>query len=385
MSQTEELTYAYFFFTDIVGLSDPRIPTKRQIKKIEGLTSLIMSCEAFKNTDPSLLLYLPTGDGMAIGFLSGPELPLMLSVEIHKKLQEYNKGKFPEEVLRIRIGINDGPIYNVKSLSGSSNLWGPGILLARTVMDFGDDNHILLSPRTAESLCELSDEYKQLIKPVHDFKMKDGEPVLLYSAYGDGIGNPKLPKKGLHQQRMMKREIKRLKTIMIHKKIEYTLTITDPESMLTHFKKYYNIENISEKPIETMLHSVTTNVHKPFNDLNIKVSDEEEGEMKIRSINFDKPYYKEFSTTFNKPINKGEKGRSYKLEYDARQPNRYYQDHIHFNCKMLTISLIYPSKAKFKPLLYEVKARKEIKSKIKPKIKAAAHSLSKATWTKTDV
>ncbi|MGH9876572.1 MAG: hypothetical protein ACRD5H_02960 [Nitrososphaerales archaeon] len=110
MTQTDELTYAYFFFTDIVGLSDPRIPTKRQIKKIEALTNLITSCEAFKKTEPSLMLYLPTGDGMAIGFLSGPELPLMLAVDLHKRLREYNMGKFPEEVLRIRIGMSDGPV-----------------------------------------------------------------------------------------------------------------------------------------------------------------------------------------------------------------------------------------------------------------------------------
>ncbi|MGH9910335.1 MAG: hypothetical protein ACRD32_06805, partial [Nitrososphaerales archaeon] len=300
MVETEELKYAYFFFTDIVGLSDPRIPTKRQINKIEGLTRLITECKVFKNTDPGLMLYLPTGDGMAIGFLSGPELPLMLAVELHKKLREYNRGKFPEEVLRIRIGISDGAVYIVKSMAGTDNLWGPGILLARNVMDIGDDNHILLSPQTAETLREFSDEYKELIKPMHDYKTKQAKPLLLYSAYGDGAGNSEMPRKSLYQRRKMKREINRLKATIIYNKIEVTLTITDPEIMLTHYNKFYNIENISNKPIQTIMHGITTSVPKSFNDLNIRTSDESGRELRITSINFDKEFQKEFSTAFNK-------------------------------------------------------------------------------------
>jgi len=32
------------------------------------------------------MLVLPTGDGMTIGFLQGPELPLRLAIELHEKL-----------------------------------------------------------------------------------------------------------------------------------------------------------------------------------------------------------------------------------------------------------------------------------------------------------
>ncbi|MFQ5970437.1 MAG: hypothetical protein ACE5J2_08090 [Nitrososphaerales archaeon] len=386
MAKAEELTYAYFFFTDIVGLSDPRIPTKRQIKKIEALTSLILSCDAFKNTDPNLILYLPTGDGMAIGFLSGPELPLMLAVELHKKLSEYNKGKFPEEILRIRIGINDGPVYIVKSVSGSSNLWGPGILLARTVMDIGDDNHILLSPQTAETLYELSDDYKELIKPVHDYKMKHGKRLLLYSAYADGVGNSEMPSKSLYQRRKMKSKIKRMKARIVYNKIEVSLTITDPERMFTHHKKFYNIENLSDEPMQNILHGITTNVHKSFNNLNVRISDESGEDLKITSINFDKPFQKEFTTSFNTPIHKGERDRGYTLEYDAEQPHRYYEDQFHIKCKMFTISLIYPSNANFKPVVYEVNDKEtKTKSKNQPLIDEVEEGLVKATWTKTDV
>lgn len=388
--QTEELTYACFFFTDIVGLSDPRIPTKRQIKKIEALTSLITECDAFKNTDPNLMLYLPTGDGMAIGFLSGPELPFMLSVELHKKLNEYNRGKFPEEVLRIRIGINDGPVYIVKSMSGSSNLWGPGILLARSVMDLGDDNHILLSPQTAQALYELSDEYKELIKPVHDYKMKDGKQVLLYSVYGNGVGNPKMPMKSLYQRSKVRGEMKGMASMMIYNKIDATLAITDPETMHPHHKRVCSIENVSNDPIQSILHCIKTDVRKSFNDLNIRTADESGKELRITSINYDKPFQKEFTTAFNRQISKSEKNRGYTLEYDVEQHDRSHEEQFPIKCEKFTISLIYPSNAKFNPVVYEVDTGKKgskrmVKAKNQPVIKKVEHGNVKALWTARNV
>ena len=50
------LIYANFFFTDIVGLSDPRMSTKTQIKKIEVLNKLIKECIAFKTTSKDSLI-----------------------------------------------------------------------------------------------------------------------------------------------------------------------------------------------------------------------------------------------------------------------------------------------------------------------------------------
>lgn len=384
MAHTDELTYAYFFFTDIVGLSDPRIPTKRQIKKIEGLTNLITSCEAFKKTEPGLMLYLPTGDGMAIGFLSGPELPLMLAVELHKKLRDYNMGKFPEEILRVRIGINDGPVYIVKGMSGSNNLWGPGILVARSIMDMGDDDHILLSPQTAEALRQLP-EYKDLIKPVHDYKMKDGKSVLIYSVYGDGVGNPHRPKKGLYQRRMMKKYLEKIKDTIAYKNIEVTLTVTHPKTMLIHHKKSYSIENISDEPLQTVLHAITTHVRKSFDDLRLGISDESGGELKITSINLDTPFQKEFTTMFNTPILKGEKARSYTLEYETEEPKRYFESYA-VNCSKYAISFIYPSTAHFKPVIYDVKmGKKKVRSKTQATIKQLENGLTRASWSKNNI
>ena len=62
-------------------------------------------------------------------------------------------------------------------------------------MDIGNDGHILLSARIAEDLREISDQYKQIIRPLYDYTTKHSQKLFLYYAYGKGFGNPKLPTK----------------------------------------------------------------------------------------------------------------------------------------------------------------------------------------------
>jgi hypothetical protein len=59
------------------------------------------------------------------------------------------------------------------------------------------------------------------------------------------------------------------------------------------------------------LHGIATDVAKKFDELNIVAYDENGKDLKISSISVDKPYQKEFTTIFNKPIFKGDKARYY--------------------------------------------------------------------------
>ncbi|MDE1867908.1 MAG: hypothetical protein KGI08_09405, partial [Thaumarchaeota archaeon] len=265
------LIHANFFFVDIVGLSDPAMSTKTQMKKIEVLNKTIAQCEAYKTISEDSLLILPTGDGMAIGFLQGPELPLRLAIELEKKLAEYNKAKIPSEIVQVRIGLHSGNVFVVNDIQGNKNIWGPGLIIARRVMDFGDENHILLSNTLAESLHELSDEYLKEIKPVHDFVLKHGKSMLVYSAYGDGFGNPKHPTKGAALASKMEEYIQQIKTTL-YPFVEINLSIKDPKTMLVHYKRVYEIKNASNDPVYNVLHGVATDVPKnSINDLNIQV------------------------------------------------------------------------------------------------------------------
>jgi KaiC/GvpD/RAD55 family RecA-like ATPase/class 3 adenylate cyclase len=187
-----------FFFIDIVGLSNPSLSVKKQIDKIEILNKLIGLCDAFAKAKEKKIV-LPTGDGMAIGFFMNPEAPLQLAIQLHSKLKAYNRGKSHGDILGVRIGLGSGPVFIVNDINGNQNVWGPGIILARRVMDIGDNLHILLPGAMAESLVALKDEYKMMLKPIGDYQIKHGQTLHLYSAYSQDFGNPEPPAKMVSQ------------------------------------------------------------------------------------------------------------------------------------------------------------------------------------------
>jgi KaiC/GvpD/RAD55 family RecA-like ATPase len=190
-----EVVNVNFFFIDIVSLSDPSLSVKKQIEKIGILNKIIGSCETYFKTPKEKKIILPTGDGMAIGFLASPESPFQLSIELHRKLRIYNRGKSNEDIMGVRIGLSSGPVFIVNDISNNQNVWGPGIILARRVMDIGDNFHILLADRLAEELIGLKDEYRSTIKYVADYQIKHGQRIKLYSAFSKEFGNPQQPSK----------------------------------------------------------------------------------------------------------------------------------------------------------------------------------------------
>jgi class 3 adenylate cyclase len=187
-----------FFFVDIVGLSNPNQSVKKQIEKIEILNRLIGSCDAYARNKETKMV-LPTGDGMAIGFYSSVESPLLLSMQLHARLSEYNRHSADElgdsDKLGIRVGLGSGPVFIVNDIQGNQNVWGPGIILSRRVMDIGDNLHILLSGNMAEMLIALRDEYKRVIHPIGDYQIKHGQTIKIYSAFSESFGNPDPPAK----------------------------------------------------------------------------------------------------------------------------------------------------------------------------------------------
>ncbi|MGB6532751.1 MAG: hypothetical protein WBF33_32035, partial [Candidatus Nitrosopolaris sp.] len=77
---------------------------KKQIERIGNLNKMIGSCETYVKT-PKDKIIVPTGDGMAIGFLFYPQSPFQLSVELHRKLRIYNRGKSVPDVMGVRMSM----------------------------------------------------------------------------------------------------------------------------------------------------------------------------------------------------------------------------------------------------------------------------------------
>ena len=150
----------HWFFTDIISSSDPSIPVKNQVRKISLLNAMIQKTNTFAQKDPNSTYIQPTGDGMAIGFSDSPESPLILAIEIHKLLYKFNKKQRDKDKVHIRIGIDTGPVYFIKDVEGNDSVWGPGIIMARRVMDLCGEDQIFASRRIGDDISKLSPQHR---------------------------------------------------------------------------------------------------------------------------------------------------------------------------------------------------------------------------------
>ena len=341
-----------------------------------------MNSASFRFTSKDTMMVLPTGDGMAIGFLQGPELPLNLAIEIHKMLSKYNKAKIPTEIIRVRIGIHSGAAFVVDDVLNNKNIWGPGIIVARRIMDIGDDGHILLSARISDDLMEISDYYKQILRPIQKYTIKHGQTISLYSACDKGFGNPRPPanKSSSLEKKVHEMDAKYHAPITIYPYIEINMTIKNAKSQLVLYKRLYEIRNSSEKPICEVAHGIATDVETNLSDLKIRVYDENNVLLPISNVIIDRPYQKEFTTVFNRPIEKLEKGRFYVLEYQVKEKEKYFENYFEVDCSKFVVSIDYPTGVSY-PVAYELNLETESRKKcrIQPTIVTKERTTSKDT------
>jgi hypothetical protein len=216
----------------------------------------------------------------------------------------------------------------------------------------------------AGDLRSLSDDYRQIIHPVHDVILKHGFTMLLYSVFGDGFGNKKHPQKGADTRSRYGEEALRLQKTTLYPSVTVDLSVIDAKKMRVQHKRTYEVANTSNEPIKNVLHGVAMDVNvDDINDLNIQVYDEKNRECKITSINVDKPDCKEFTTMFSDPITKGETGRKYTLIYEVEEPERYFENAFLIDCQKFIMSFKYPVNSGIKrPELYEILQESEEKT-----------------------
>lgn len=314
----------HWFFSDIVAGSNPSIPTNAQVKKIIVLNKLISQTDAFKNRDPGQTIILPTGDGMAIGFGDNPERPLLLSIQLHKELAKYNATKRGDiNKLLLRIGIESGPVYFVKDLEGKDNVWGPGIILTRRVMDLAGDMQIYAATRIAPELVKISEKYKEMLHYVQTYKTKYGEKIYLYNVYGDGFGLKEVQQKAKKRPISELQNLKKTSSAFAFDKIEIQLDVKDGETMNTHHRWRWEIINTSKEDREKIFYFIEGQVPKEFDELNVKVTTENGKELKIDSVSLDRPTRKEFYVFLDKPVKPKDKA-ILELQFDWDTPDRKF-------------------------------------------------------------
>lgn len=332
----------HWFFTDIVAASDPTKTTMDQARKIILLNKLIEMTDVFKQRDPETTLILPTGDGMAMGFDDSPEKPLQLAIEIHKGLNRYNRPRKKEDKVELRIGLDSGPVYIIKDLNGNENVWGPGIIMARRVMDLADKMNILASARFANDVKMLRPEYKNVLHPIGDYQIKHGDKILIYNIYSNEVGNKKSPSADKKQASKAAEEVQKTNSRFLFNLIQIELDITETKTMVYHHKMTWNLVNISSEPVERIFYYLDGDVPRAFQDMNVTIKDEEDRDLEIMSLNVNKPYHKEFFVKFRRPLKPGEKGRMAVLEYDWEEPERQYFYRFASDCKKFNYLLTVP-------------------------------------------
>jgi hypothetical protein len=330
--KTMTKTY-HWFFTDIVAGSNPTIPTKNQVKKIIVLNELLLRTETFSKRDPQTTVALPTGDGYAIGFSDSPEKPIHLAMELHKALNRYNESQRGLEKLLIRVGIDMGPVYVIKDINNMDNVWGPGIILTRRVMDLAGDMNIFASARIADDVLKLSAEYKKMLHPIGSYHIKHGEELQLFNIYGEGFGNKVAPR------------LKKVKTVTLDQSmrsihnfnfetIEIALDVTDVKTMLTHHTWSWILRNVSKEAKDQIFYRLDGDSPKDFAAMNVKISDDKGKQHEIQSLNVNKPYQKEFVVKLPPVLPK--KTKSIKLQYDWEEPEKTFVFRTPSDCKQFT-------------------------------------------------
>jgi hypothetical protein len=90
---------------------------------------------------------------------------------------------------------------------------------------------------------------------------------------------------------------------------------------------------------------------------------------------------------FTKPIQKGEEGRCYTVEYDLEEPERYFANAFLIDCNELILIIEYPDDPAIgEPVLYNINQETEEQtvSDLKPKIEKI-ESGTRLTWKQEDI
>lgn len=142
-------------FLDMVEYS--KKPVAEQIFFKERLNTLLT--EALADVASNDRIILDTGDGAALSFLGDPEDALYVSLSLREALEGPQP---PGPELKMRLGINLGPVRLVKDINGQPNIIGDGINVAQRVMSFSEPGQIMVTRSFYEVVSCLSEGYGRL-------------------------------------------------------------------------------------------------------------------------------------------------------------------------------------------------------------------------------
>src|SRR5580658_7767286 len=198
------LELAHVLFMDLVAFSTT--PMEEQRQSLHTLQEIVRQSAHFRDGErDSGLIRLPTGDGMALVFFGDPIACVQCALDISARLKNTR--------LKLRMGINTGPVYRVADINTNLNASGGGINTAQRIMDAGDAGHILVSKSAGEVLLQLKD-WAGYLHDLGEHPVKHGVTLQFYNLYTIELGNPALPSRFQAERRVSVKR-RRRRTIAI--------------------------------------------------------------------------------------------------------------------------------------------------------------------------
>jgi class 3 adenylate cyclase/cytoskeletal protein RodZ len=143
-------------YCDIADYSTKPVEVQIRLKdQLNRFTS-----EAIKNVVANERIILDTGDGAAICFLGDPEDALFAAMNLRDAVVAAPDD--PSGPLRVRFGINLGPVKVVNDINNRKNIIGDGINVGQRIMSFAEPGQILVSRSYYDVVSCLTQEYSQL-------------------------------------------------------------------------------------------------------------------------------------------------------------------------------------------------------------------------------
>jgi TolB-like protein/class 3 adenylate cyclase len=190
----------HVLFIDIVGYS--KFSGEEQKRVVRHLNETVRATRECQRAEAAgQLLRLPAGDGMALVFSGSPEAPVQCALEISRALKE-------QPNMKVRMGVNSGPIDQIEDVNDQSNVSGAGINMAQRVMSCGDAGHILVAKRVADDLTQY-EKWRPYLRELGEVEVKHGVKIDLVNLCLNGIGNSELPnriKEARRRQRVARRK-----------------------------------------------------------------------------------------------------------------------------------------------------------------------------------
>ena len=164
---------------DIVGYST--LSEEGQLEAIVRLTQIVTETDVIKGTKASDRIFLPTGDGMAVGFAGRPARAISLATQIHRA---YGPARD-----KLKIGIHSGIAFEIRDINGNKNIAGSGINLAQRTLSCCRGGHILVAADPGAKL-KNSDKWRDALRGPYRFQVKHGLLLTAYNYCEGEVGNP---------------------------------------------------------------------------------------------------------------------------------------------------------------------------------------------------